>query len=352
MKIAYFLESTALCGGVKVVMNQAVALSKRGHDVVLFSREAYPSWFGGNVPFVHVDGADPFLYAAESRNFDFLIATTLAHIPELSRFADRLVHLVQGYEGDYSETKGMEDIITRCYSMEIPKITVSRELASRLSALYPKGRFLSCGQGLEHHLFYPRGGHWTGTDPAFNGNSPARTLDTVFLVGVFTISIKNIGDGLRAFQGASRKLPNLKLVRISTVDTRLEEECLTGVRAHEYHVHLNPDRVGDIFRASNGIFLSPSSSGEGFGLPALEAMACGIPAVLTDIPSYRDFGYPRDYALFVPPGDVDAMAHAVAGLSRDRDLGSRLIKRGLDVAGRYSYEKVAEKLEELLLNVR
>ncbi len=45
MKIAYLLESTGLFGGVKVVLQQADALARRGHRVTVVSPEPAPEWF-------------------------------------------------------------------------------------------------------------------------------------------------------------------------------------------------------------------------------------------------------------------------------------------------------------------
>ena len=45
MRIAYLLQSTELCGGVKVALAQAEALGRRGHRVTVVSPDARPEWF-------------------------------------------------------------------------------------------------------------------------------------------------------------------------------------------------------------------------------------------------------------------------------------------------------------------
>lgn len=91
---------------------------------------------------------------------------------------------------------------------------------------------------------------------------------------------------------------------------------------------ITPYNVAQILRRTNGVLVSPSSEAEGFGLPPLEAMACGVPTVLTDIPSYRSFASPADYALFVPVGDVGKMADAIVEISDNMGLRYQLIKEG------------------------
>ena len=58
-----------------------------------------------------------------------------------------------------------------------------------------------------------------------------------------------------------------------------------------------------------GLFAYPSLS-EGFGLPVLEALACGLPVVASDLPVLREVADPT--ALFVDPLNVDAIAEAIA----------------------------------------
>jgi glycosyltransferase involved in cell wall biosynthesis len=54
---------------------------------------------------------------------------------------------------------------------------------------------------------------------------------------------------------------------------------------------------------------------EGFGLPALEALACGIPVVAADLPALREVL--SDQAELVPPGDADALAATLAKVLED-----------------------------------
>ena len=54
---------------------------------------------------------------------------------------------------------------------------------------------------------------------------------------------------------------------------------------------------------------------EGFGLPALEALACGTPVVATDLPALREVL--GDQAELVPPGDAASMADALAKVLDD-----------------------------------
>ena len=343
MKIAYLLESTGLCGGVKVVFNHVDALMKLGHEAFVLSHDKYPEWFDKEVPFKRIKKNGRFNIEV-LKGFSIIVGTSPLHLVQIYNdfkahgLEGKIVHFIQGYEGDYKEGQSFMNLIKRAYSLSVPKITISDNLSARLVNHYPDQKFISCGQGLEHNFFY------NIKDPACLSELE---FDTVFLIGSFDISIKRIKAGLEAYKIASERRSGLKLVRISTADTKRQEEKIVG-RIDEFYLNLTPKEVGELFRNRHGILLSPSSSGEGFGLPPVEAMACGIPVVLTDIPSYQNFGHLRDYARFVPVDDVEKMADAVIDTAENKEKTALQIQKGLAVADNYSYSKVAENLENFL----
>jgi glycosyltransferase involved in cell wall biosynthesis len=92
------------------------------------------------------------------------------------------------------------------------------------------------------------------------------------------------------------------------------------------------------------IFVFPSLY-EGFGLPALEAMACGTPVVASNVSALPEVV--GDAALRVSPLDVEALAGAMERLLRDDRLRSDLRERGLERAAQFSWEKAARETVEV-----
>ena len=80
---------------------------------------------------------------------------------------------------------------------------------------------------------------------------------------------------------------------------------------------------------------------EGFGLPVLEAMACGAPVVTSNTSSLPEVV--GDAALLVDPYDVKQIAEAMIQLLTDDDLSAVLRQRGFDRSARFTWEAAAEK---------
>ena len=87
------------------------------------------------------------------------------------------------------------------------------------------------------------------------------------------------------------------------------------------------------------VFCFPSFY-EGFGMPPLEAMACGTPAIVSDRSSLPEVV--GDAALTVDPDDAQQMADTLQRVLNDDVLRNKLIDEGIAQAGKFTWKKSAE----------
>jgi glycosyltransferase involved in cell wall biosynthesis len=86
---------------------------------------------------------------------------------------------------------------------------------------------------------------------------------------------------------------------------------------------------------------------EGFGLAALEAMACGVPVVASDTDGLREVVEPEASGLLVPLDEPDGLERAILRVLGERRLRERLIAGGLARVQGFSVEQTIARTESL-----
>ncbi len=92
------------------------------------------------------------------------------------------------------------------------------------------------------------------------------------------------------------------------------------------------------------VFIYPSLY-EGFGMPVLEAMACGTPVIAASTSSIPEVA--GDAALLADPDDVGALSTAIGRLSSDTDLRATLSQRGIGRAAMFSWARTARETADV-----
>lgn len=154
----------------------------------------------------------------------------------------------------------------------------------------------------------------------------------------------------RALSRLVRRHPTLTLDVVGENRTVPPLDLERAVRAVdlERHVRLSgfvsDEDLATRYAAADGaVFLSEY---EGFGLPALEAMARGIPVVVSNRPSLGEiFG---EAAVEVDPRDEPAVEAALDCLLTDEAIRADLVARGRALAARYSWQDTARRTREVL----
>jgi glycosyltransferase involved in cell wall biosynthesis len=176
------------------------------------------------------------------------------------------------------------------------------------------------------------------------------SLDRPFLLHVgSTIPRKRIDVLLDVFGRVRERRPELRLVQVGGVWTAAQTELIDRLGIGPAIVQargLTRDALAELYRRAAVVVLP--SEAEGFGLPVIEALACGAILVATDIPVLRETG--GDAAVYCPLADVSAWTETVVRAFADPasapDRGVRLAQ-----ARRYSWAAHARTIADTYLRL-
>lgn len=158
---------------------------------------------------------------------------------------------------------------------------------------------------------------------------------------------KNIDTAIRAFARLieQENIPDLNLVLVGNKGWMFDKifaeiENSTTIRDRIIITGFVPDEdLAAIY--SEALFFVYPSFYEGFGLPPLEAMKCGVPVVTSNTSSLPEVV--GDAGLIVPPSDLDALCQAMLSLYRDASLRQQLSAKSLQRAARFSWKRCADE---------
>jgi glycosyltransferase involved in cell wall biosynthesis len=149
---------------------------------------------------------------------------------------------------------------------------------------------------------------------------------------------KNVPLLIEAFARVVAQRPDLQLV-IAGRDPRYPQLEAAAARlppgSVQFPGHLPDDAVADFYRAAAAVVMP--SRAEGFGLPVLEAMACGTPIVCSDIPVLRELA--DGVAIFCEPDSADSFCQGmIEALTPDLR-----VQRGIERAHQFSWSKAGDE---------
>ena len=369
MRIGYFIGNLGMSGGVKVLLQHVRLLRELGHDALLLTKRIVYDW---------ADMADNAVILREDLSdmpeCDLYVATVASEVSTLYRSKGaRVAHLCQGYEPEeYGARIRGESVTERyratgpfsflkragnnlrfrrrirrfeaAYALPTVKMAVSRHLADLIEKRYGQRCFL-VQNGVDQRVFYPR------TDYARVGALPGPVR--VLSAGSIHVGFKGIPDTLEAIRILKDRGCPVELTRVSPGPPSEEEKKSAIV--DRFLIAISEREMAALYRETD-IFVSSSLEGEGFGLPAIEALLSGVPCVLTEISTYNNFSDSWDFAYFVPMHRPEAIAEGIMTLINEGSIRNRYIERGLEVAKTFSLERTKEHLaafvEEISRGIR
>ena len=108
------------------------------------------------------------------------------------------------------------------------------------------------------------------------------------------------------------------------------------------------EKLPSVYRSAQAVVLA--SLYEGFGLPVLEGMACGVPVITSNVTAMPEVA--GDAALLVDPRSVEEISQALEKITQDSVLCRQLVAKGVCRAAQFSWMRTADKVQQLLADAR
>jgi len=357
MKITWLIPTTGLTGGVKVIFEQANRLQQRGHQVTLVypfilhldagSKEMIFGYLkmirrffisllkGSSVSWFNLEKGIVLKRVRDLANKripagDVIIATaneTADWLNLCDTSKGKKFYFIQDYEvWTRDEAK-----VDATWKMPFKKIVISSWLKDLAVNKFQEEIAGLVFDGVDLETFTPKTKELKSED---------KKIKVLMLYHIFPK--KGFKDGLAAFNKAKEKYPNLELTLFGAYHPGQD----VPVDAKFYY-RPSREQLKNLYQEAD-IFLWPSRV-EGFGLPPLEAMACGTALITTATGAAFDYAKNNENAVVVPPNDIEALTRALIDLIEQPEERIALGRKAAITARDFSWERSSQELERILL---
>jgi glycosyltransferase involved in cell wall biosynthesis len=157
---------------------------------------------------------------------------------------------------------------------------------------------------------------------------------------------KSVDHLLRAYQIVLKEIPEVRLKIIGDGDFRPELERLSAELDIADHVEFTgflsqAEKVRQLHQMTVAVNCSAK---EGWGLTVIEANACGVPVVASDVPGLRDSVVDEKTGLLYEFGNVEQLAHKITLILRDEHLRNRMHVAALEWGRSFNWDESAKKM--------
>ncbi|MEO8209282.1 MAG: glycosyltransferase family 4 protein [bacterium] len=354
MKINFIVPEIVRSGGMRVIFEYANRLTKKGHQVTLFTPvipfnpyKGLSNWafqkyrikygmkyftkktllpeniFSYNFKIKYVPSINNFFIP----DADAVIATswtTSYYVNNLKISKGRKNYLIQ----DFEVWNCNEELARGSYRLPLKKIVVSAYLKELMLELYQSD---SCEimPGIDYKLFF-------NSKKVFN-KYPVISFADHSLIN------KNVEGGIEVAKKLKDRFPDLQI------------NAFGVSRFHEFpdiikFTICNSDEEVRKMYCSSDIFLFPSLY-EGFGLPPAEAMACQCAVVGNAVAAFPEYSVHNESAIHCDPSDISSLFDGVCGLLNDIEKLKRISSTASEsIREKLNWDDSVNKFEEVIFS--
>ena len=346
-------HSSVIGGGTALVFKYANWLYDSGIDVAVYSDDEPPDWMDVKCRFYYIEDIRQ-RYAAITE--PVIIVYSILELQDLLFCCDTkdkvIYHLCQGIEdyhyylSTYHSLMAPKTIFEFLFSLPVGRLAVSPHIRDYFRRNYDQKTY-DIFNGIDLDYFAPK---------------PKNSFDkniNILSSGNPSHLFKGKADIRKALDLAAENHPELNFTLTIADDAINFDKDLFGPGGHDFSSEVNY-RFGECERAftckvryglsrdqmrrayyDSDIYIN-SSWYEGFGLPTLEAMACGLPVIQADNLGLDGIVADRKNCLVIPPNNPQKMAEAIETLIKDETLRNDLIQNGFETAKQFSEIKQRE----------
>ncbi len=260
-------------------------------------------------------------------NEDVIIATavyTANSVAMLSKTRGRKFYFIQGFE-NWSCT---DEYVFETYKLGMNNITVAKWLSEIVDTKAMK-KSVYVSNGIDTDIFYVK-------------RAISQRARHSIAMQYRSVECKGSKYALETIRILAEKYTDLKVTVFS-----MEHEPENLPSCCNFIMDASQEKVAEI--NNNAEIFICSSIVEGFGLPGLEAMACGCTLVATECKGTLDYAKHGENALISPVKDAWSMAQNIIELFENSDLRIRLAENAQRTAAQRSVKASAEKFAQALL---
>lgn len=372
MDINFTFWSTMMSGGVRAAFEIINGLSDLGHNLTVTALDGDHSWFPLKAEVTYVNPPrifnvlNPFIRRRYRRPMSYTIinhvtrnigmelnlvdklasATSNCDVNVATWFptAQAVINSNKGvpfyFFQDFDELARTESpkyyqIFRESLELPLHIITISTWLKEWIRDNYHKNASV-CGDGINHNVFYQR-------ERILDKSRPR-------IMGLFAeLEYKGNSDLMEALNLLHDQIPDLELLAVSSKARIFNKVLSETPPSFDYTFYERPsdDLLAGLYSSAD--VFAFSSHVEGFGLPPLEAMACGCPVVTTDCLGVRDFVVDGDNSFMIDPKKPQLMAETIKNVLNNPDISSKFQENGLKTAAKFTWSKVSQRFEKTII---